>query len=323
MNYFGIINRLTLCLKSGCYICKGQKIPQKTLLLFTGKRLLLHSMSLFITSLNSGSNGNCYYIGNDTDAILVDAGISRKETEKRMNLLGLSMKKVKAIFVSHEHTDHIKGIAGLAERYSLPVFITGKTLSNSSIPLREELTNDIIAHTPVVIGSLVVTAFPKHHDAADPHSFIISCNNITVGVFTDIGIACNQVTNYFSQCHAAFLEANYDEELLENGRYPLFLKNRIRGGEGHLSNLEALKIFTTHRPSFMTHLLLSHLSKDNNDPQLAKQLFEQHAGNVEIIVASRFEQTPVFEIRQTIRGALTSVTVPNAAVIRPTQLSLF
>lgn len=280
-------------------------------------------MSLFITSLNSGSNGNCYYIGNDTDAILVDAGISRKETEKRMNLLGLSMKKVKAIFVSHEHTDHIKGIAGLAERYSLPVFITGKTLSNSSIPLREELTNDIIAHTPVVIGSLVVTAFPKHHDAADPHSFIISCNNITVGVFTDIGIACNQVTNYFSQCHAAFLEANYDEELLENGRYPLFLKNRIRGGEGHLSNLEALKIFTTHRPSFMTHLLLSHLSKDNNDPQLAKQLFEQHAGNVEIIVASRFEQTPVFEIRQTIRGALTSVTVPNAAVIRPTQLSLF
>lgn len=283
----------------------------------------MHSMSLFITSLNSGSNGNCYYIGNDTDAILVDAGISRKETEKRMNLLGLSMKKVKAIFVSHEHTDHIKGIAGLAERYSLPVFITGKTLSNSSIPLREELTNDIIAHTPVVIGSLVVTAFPKHHDAADPHSFIISCNNITVGVFTDIGIACNQVTNYFSQCHAAFLEANYDEELLENGRYPLFLKNRIRGGEGHLSNLEALKIFTTHRPSFMTHLLLSHLSKDNNDPQLAKQLFEQHAGNVEIIVASRFEQTPVFEIRQTIRGALTSVTVPNAAVIRPTQLSLF
>ncbi|MEP7141768.1 MAG: MBL fold metallo-hydrolase [Ferruginibacter sp.] len=279
-------------------------------------------MSLFITSLNSGSNGNCYYIGNETEAILVDAGISCRETEKRMRLLGLAMKKVKAIFISHEHTDHTRGLAGLAEKYILPVYITSHTSQNCSIPVQKALAKELAAYEPVKIGALTVTAFPKHHDAIDPHSFIVTCDDITIGVFTDIGAPCEHVIKYFSLCHAAFLEANYDEVLLEKGRYPQFLKNRIRGGKGHLSNRQALGIFTTHRPAFMTHLLLSHLSRDNNDPLMVQQLFDGHANGIKIIVASRDEQTAVYTIQKPVGELQLPECIPILS-LRPMQLSLF
>ncbi|MEO8771524.1 MAG: MBL fold metallo-hydrolase [Ferruginibacter sp.] len=278
-------------------------------------------MSLFITSLNSGSNGNCYYIGNDNEAVLIDAGISCRETEKRMELLDLSMKKVKAIFISHEHIDHIKGLPVLAQKYNLPVYITDITLRHSRISINQQLPKTFKAYEPVQIGNLFITAFPKHHDAEDPHSFIITCNETTVGVFTDIGSACTHVTSHFKKCHAAFLEANYDEVLLENGQYPIYLKNRIRGGKGHLSNKQALEIFIKHRPPFMTHLLLSHLSKDNNDPGTAKKLFEEYTANTMIIVASRYEQTPVYTILKSCQP-LQEVKKRKAA-FKLMQLSLF
>ncbi len=251
-------------------------------------------MALFIASLNSGSNGNCYYIGSNTEAVLVDVGISCRETEIRMRQLGLSMKTVKAIFVSHEHTDHIKGVSTLANKYKLPIYITGETARG--LRLIRQLSIPFTANEPVNIGGLTIVPFTKHHDAADPHSFIISHEGVTVGVFTDIGNACTQVTRYFKQCHAVFLEANYDEELLEKGGYPVYLKNRIRSDEGHLSNKQALQLFNDHRPGFMTHVLLSHLSKDNNDPQLVKELFTAAANGVEIAIASRYEPTPVYMI---------------------------
>ncbi|QEH42229.1 MBL fold metallo-hydrolase [Chitinophaga sp. XS-30] len=253
-------------------------------------------MSLFITSLNSGSNGNCYYIGNQEEAILVDAGISCRETERRMARLGLTMQKVKAIFVSHEHIDHIRGIPVLSKKYRLPVYITDGTLSYSRMQLQQTLA--FRAFEPVVIGQLKITAFPKHHDASDPHSFLVTCNHTDtrIGVFTDIGIPCDQLTSHFRQCHAAFLETNYDETMLEQGRYPYFLKNRIRGGKGHLSNTQALELFKAHRPPFMSHLLLSHLSKDNNSPELVHEMFAQHANGTEIVVASRFAETPVYKV---------------------------
>ena len=278
-------------------------------------------MALFITSLNSGSNGNCYYVANDTEAVLVDAGISCRETEKRMGLLNLSMNKVKAIFISHEHTDHIKGVESIAEKYSLPVYITNDTARRGRLHFKKQLINYFTGYEPVRIGDLSITAFPKLHDAADPHSFIISGNGITVGIFTDIGACCNHVTTHFSQCHAAFLEANYDEAMLEEGRYPLFLKNRIRGGNGHLSNAQALEIFITHRPSFMTHLLLAHLSKDNNNPQLVQQLFSDHANGIQIMIASREEQTPVFIIRAEDKKM--GIKNCSAILLAPMQLKLF
>ncbi len=258
-------------------------------------------MPLFISSLNSGSNGNCYYIGNHTEAVLVDAGISCKETERRMALLGLTMKMVKAVFISHEHTDHISGLQSIAEKYNLPVFITAATAQRGRLHFKKELLHHFAAYNPVAVGSMMITAFPKFHDAADPHSFIISYNGIKVGVFTDIGSPCIHVTKHFSQCHAAFLESNYDETMLEEGSYPYFLKNRIRGGHGHLSNNQALDIFIKHRPPFMSHLLLGHLSKQNNNPQLVHNLFVANAAGTYISIASREVQTPVYTIRTVAR----------------------
>jgi phosphoribosyl 1,2-cyclic phosphodiesterase len=215
-----------------------------------------------------------------------------------MNQLGLKMETVKAIFISHEHGDHIKGVSVLANKYNIAVYITSATAKNGP-RLISHLTKSFAANQPVTVGSLLITAFAKQHDAIDPHSFIISFNKTTVGVFTDIGIACKEVINYFKQCNAVFLEANYDEQLLENGRYPLHLKNRIRGGHGHLSNRQALELFITYRPPFMTHILLSHLSKENNTAQLVQQIFEKHAGNTSIIIASRNEATKIFTINST------------------------
>ncbi|ACU02967.1 MBL fold metallo-hydrolase [Pedobacter heparinus] len=251
---------------------------------------------LFIASLNSGSNGNCYYVGNEREAILVDVGISCRETEKRMFRLGLSMQKVKAIFISHEHTDHVKGLCTLAAKYNLPVYISPGTLSGCRFNLREELINYLNNNETIQIGSLTVTGFLKIHDASEPYSFVVACGETKVGVFTDIGEACDQLIFHFRQCHAAFLEANYDDALLEKSAYPYFLKKRISGGKGHLSNKKALDLFSSHRPAFMTHLLLAHLSKDNNCPDLALELFRQQANGTEIIVASRYEETQVYTI---------------------------
>lgn len=254
-------------------------------------------MSLFITSLNSGSNGNCYYIGNQEEAVLIDGGISCRETEKRMKRLGLPMRRVKAIFVSHEHSDHISGVARLSRKYQLPVYITKPTLQNGNLMLSESLTRPFLAYEPIRIGNLSIVAFPKFHDAIDPHSFIVSSDTVNVGVFTDIGRTCEHLIKHFKQCHAAFLESNYDEVMLDTGRYPLGLKNRIRDGRGHLSNTQALELFVLHKSPQLSHLFLSHLSKENNSPKLVSDLFSKRADGTEIIIAPRNIQTKLYHIR--------------------------
>ncbi len=275
-------------------------------------------MSLFIASLNSGSNGNCYYIGSSHDAVLIDVGISCRETEKRMKALGLNIKNVRAIFVSHEHGDHIKGVSTLANKYSLPVYITGKTALQGPRLIRH-LSMSFIANETVQTGDLTIIPFRKQHDAADPHSFVIESKGTRIGVFTDIGEVCSEVIRYFGTCHAAFLEANYDEKMLEQGRYPIHLKNRIRGGHGHLSNRQALELFLQHRSPQLSHLLLSHLSKENNSPELAMELFAPHANGTEVLVASRYTHSAVYEI--TSQG---DPYLPDRPVrSKPRQLGLF
>lgn len=253
-------------------------------------------MSLFVASINSGSNGNCYYLGNDQDAILVDAGLSCREIENRMKGLNLRMDLVRAVFISHEHSDHIKGLAVLSRRYKLPVYINEATRKEARLKLDRKLVIDFEHEKSIKIGNLTVTPFSKHHDAIDPYSFTVTYKKINVGVFTDIGTACKDLAKHFRKCHAAFLESNYDEEMLENGNYPFILKRRISGGKGHLSNREALRLFLEHRPAHMTHLFLSHLSKNNNKPELVEQLFNAHAGNVQIVVTSRYAASALYTI---------------------------
>jgi phosphoribosyl 1,2-cyclic phosphodiesterase len=278
-------------------------------------------MPLFISSLNSGSNGNCYYIGNNEDAVLIDAGISCRETERRMKRSGLSFANIKAVFVSHEHVDHITGISVLSKKYQLPVYITRDTLRDSGIIVEPHLVNSFKENKSVTVGTLTITPFRKSHDACDPHSFTISDGQVTIGVFTDIGYSCKQVVGYFNQCHAAFLEANYCEDMLMNGDYPYYLKKRISGDTGHLSNTQALELFLNYRSKQLSHLILAHLSKNNNSPEVVEKLFAAKAGNTKIIVASRYQETEVYRIENS--ASVAAVRPERYQPARPVQLSLW
>jgi phosphoribosyl 1,2-cyclic phosphodiesterase len=207
----------------------------------------------------------------------------------------------------------------------LPVYITPNTYRGTGFSIDEKQVQSFKAFEAVQVGALSITAFPKWHDAADPHSFIVSSMGVTAGVFTDIGEPCKNVISYFRQCHAIFLESNYDETMLANSRYPVYLRNRISGKHGHLSNDQALQLFIKHRPPFMTHIFLSHLSKENNEPAIATALFSQHANGAAIIHAPRHGATAVYEI--VAKGQ--PIAVPIAPPVRKkmvkakTQLSLF
>jgi phosphoribosyl 1,2-cyclic phosphodiesterase len=276
-------------------------------------------MSLSISSLNSGSNGNCYYIGNNTDAIFIDAGITCRETEKRMARLGLDFLKIKAIFISHEHSDHINGILAISRKYKIPVYITEQTLISCKLKISSDLVHYFNTNEAIQIGSLNIFPFLKNHDAADPHSFTITSSGITVGVFTDIGNACKRVIENFKRCHAVFLETNYDEELLEKGHYPYHLKRRIKSDLGHLSNLQALELVLKHKSKFLSQILLSHLSRDNNKPELVLELFQKNIKNIAVSVASRDVETEIFKISQSPHYKVQVKQRP----IQVEQLSLF
>jgi phosphoribosyl 1,2-cyclic phosphodiesterase len=173
----------------------------------------------------------------------------------------------------------------------LPVYITGKTRENSPLEIEKELTCTFRADEPVMIGGLSVLPFTKNHDADDPHSFVIGFKNVNVGVITDLGFACRQTIKHFKTCDAVFLESNYCEMMLKNGSYPLHLKKRISGKKGHLSNDQALELFLRHKPEQLQLLILSHLSQNNNHPEVVRKLFEPHTGNVKLVVASRHKES--------------------------------
>jgi phosphoribosyl 1,2-cyclic phosphodiesterase len=184
--------------------------------------------------------------------------------------------------------------------------------------LYEELMKDFTGQNCINIGSLEVRPFSKLHDAADPYSFTISAGGVTVGVFTDLGRVCSNLVTHFRQCHAALLESNYGEEMLDKGHYPWHLKQRIRGGQGHLSNREALELFVSSRPPQMTHLWLGHLSQNNNDTAIVARTFAPHAGSVDIQVASRYEES----CHAWVRGTESPIAA-HYGVEAPSQLALF
>ena len=229
---------------------------------------------------------------------MIDAGISCRETEKRMNRVGLDIGSVKAIFISHEHNDHIAGLPVLSKKYRLPVYITDNTLQHCRFPIEKELVYSFIQNETVSIGELSIIPFAKSHDAEDPHSFIISGNAVHIGVITDVGYACKHVIKHFRLCDAVFLESNYCEQMLINGSYPVHLKNRISSRKGHLSNDQALELFLKHKPQNLQLLILSHLSQNNNHPEIVSKMFSQHAAGVKIVIASRHQESGLFSIER-------------------------
>ncbi|MBS1557299.1 MAG: MBL fold metallo-hydrolase [Bacteroidetes bacterium] len=253
-------------------------------------------MTLYTASLNSGSNGNCYYIGNNHEAVLIDCGISNREVLRRLKRLALSIEKVKAIFITHEHNDHVIGAAVVSRKHQIPVYISSGTRAHFDFGVDEKFIRTYEPEKEIKFDHLSVICSPKQHDAIDAHNVMVTNGSVRVGVFTDIGKPCRHTIRYFKQCHAAFLESNYDEDMLEKGWYPPALKDRVRGDYGHLSNKQALMLFLDHRPPFMSHLFLSHLSRHNNREEIVQSLFEPYAKEIKIMIASRKKETDLYKI---------------------------
>lgn len=227
---------------------------------------------LSLCVLASGSRGNATYISDGRTAILVDAGLSGKEIQRRMAARGLDPQALDAIVVSHEHADHIQGVGVLSRRFGLTVHINERTHQASRNGLgRLTAVSPFVCGEGFAIGTLAVHPFSISHDAEDPAGFTISSNGIKVGLATDLGVVTSVVRTHLAACDILVLEANHDDRMLIDGPYPWPLKQRIRSRSGHLSNDDAALLLQDLRHDELSHVILAHLSEENNTAQRARE----------------------------------------------------
>lgn len=250
-----------------------------------------------LCALASGSNGNCYYIGNESDAVLVDSGVSAKQIVMRIHDAGLDESKIKGIVISHEHSDHVRGARVLGKRLGVPVWYSSGTYDALKQTDRAEKFELFHPGKALQIGSFRIHSFLKNHDAAEPCSFRIEHDDWHIGVFTDIGVACAQVISNLRKCHALFLETNYDEKMLWEGFYPYILKRRVSSPVGHLSNVQAFELIRDHAGPELLHVFLSHLSGENNRPELAMDCFKPLTDRFNVSLTSRNTFSEVYRLR--------------------------
>lgn len=250
-----------------------------------------------VCALASGSNGNCYYIGTEKEAVLVDAGISRRQVMKRMKEMKLDIAKVKAVFISHEHSDHIRGLRVLSDLQGIDAYLTHATLQKAHKNYHPEITRIFEAGDVIQVGGFRVHSFAKNHDAVDPCSFRIEVEGQNIGVMTDIGEACDKVKAHLYECNIVFLESNYDERLLDEGAYPYYLKERVKSSKGHLSNRQAVELVETFGSDKLNTIILSHISADNNRVEIAMKDFEHLKNKYRILPTSRYAPAKIVEIR--------------------------
>lgn len=251
-------------------------------------------------ALSSGSCGNCFYVKEKDSSVLVDAGISCRQIVERLNSLGENPEKIKGIFISHEHIDHIRGVDVLARNFGIPVFATRGTCNNGFLCSDENLIQEIKDDETIKLGGMEISAFSKSHDASEPVSFNIR-NGKQISIITDIGHACKNVCEAVEDSDFLIIESNHDLEMLENGPYPYFLKSRIRGINGHLSNLHSGLCVLEHGTKKLKNVMLAHLSQVNNTPELAFETFhnlmrERQDLKPKIIVSERENPSQLFRI---------------------------
>jgi phosphoribosyl 1,2-cyclic phosphodiesterase len=221
--------------------------------------------------LGGGSKGNATFVEAGATRILIDAGFSGKEVERRLVAIGIDPASLHAICITHEHLDHIRGAGVLSRRYQLPVLANRATVAAAN-GLLDNLTEAVLFETgtTVTFRDLQLHPFAISHDAADPVGFLCRANGLTLGYCTDTGIASRLIGHRLSGCHGLVLECNHDPEMLANGPYPPALKQRVRGKSGHLANAEAADLLRRLLHDQLRHVVLSHLSETNNTPGLAR-----------------------------------------------------
>lgn len=231
------------------------------------------------SSLGSGSEGNALLVaagsnnagpGTGQTQVLMDCGFGLQDTVRRMARLGVTPEALSGIVVTHEHGDHIGGVARLARKYNLPVWLTHGTLRAQAKAFSGIADiREIDPQLAFVIGDLEIIPYPVPHDAAEPVQFVFSDGARRLGVLTDAGCSTAHIEQTLSGCHALVLECNHDAELLMKGDYPYSLKQRVGGRYGHLNNQEAAGILASLDTSRLQHLIAAHLSRKNNTPELA------------------------------------------------------
>lgn len=227
-----------------------------------------HNLSICI--LASGSRGNAIYVSGGSTSILIDAGLSGIEIERRLNSKGLHPENLDAILVSHEHTDHIQGVGVLSRRFNLPVFISSKTEKAAVSKLGTvRVIKNFECGSTFMINDLSIHPFSISHDAEDPSGFTVNQNGTKIGLATDLGIATSMVKEHLKGCSLLILEANHDEDMLLNGPYPWPIKQRIRSRTGHLSNEASKNLLKEVQHDRLKYVILAHLSETNNTPQKA------------------------------------------------------
>lgn len=226
--------------------------------------------SLSVCILASGSKGNATYISDGTTSLLVDAGLSGLEIERRLTARGICPKTIDALVVSHEHADHIQGVGVLSRRYHIPVYITKKTDRAAANQLGKV---DSIVYfecgTLFSVHTLAVRPFSVSHDAEDTSGFVFYGNGVKVGMATDLGVVTGVVKAHLKGCNGLIIEANHDAAMLMEGPYPWPLKQRIRSRTGHLSNEETRVLLKELVHDRLSHVILAHLSENNNTPEKA------------------------------------------------------
>jgi phosphoribosyl 1,2-cyclic phosphodiesterase len=240
-------------------------------------------MGVTVSMLASGSRGNCAVVASSTTKILVDAGVSCREIFKRMKSLGDDARSLSAILITHEHCDHIHGLATLAKKLRIPIFMTGATHQawaramrnqNGERPQIEKLERFESGHT-FQVGDIAVKPFTIPHDAVDPVGFTFRAEGVKVGIATDLGYIPASVRDHLRGCDVLVMESNHDLEMLRVGPYPWSVKQRVMSRVGHLSNLALADFFSNDYDNSATFVVLAHLSEQNNLPELARREAEK------------------------------------------------
>ncbi|MDR0733901.1 MAG: MBL fold metallo-hydrolase [Dysgonamonadaceae bacterium] len=231
-------------------------------------------MGLKFLSLASGSSGNCYYLGTDEYGILMDAGIGIRSVKKILSANQIKMERIMAVFITHDHTDHIRSVGNLAGKYGIPVYATQRVhagLENKKLDLSRRI---IEKGEPVCIRDFKITAFEVPHDASDCVGYLVDYKRNKWVLATDVGHITNTVGEYIRKANHLVVEANYDREMLRCGKYPEYLKMRISDGNGHLCNSETAEFLAANFGLHLKNIWLCHLSKENNLPELAYKTVE-------------------------------------------------
>lgn len=229
-------------------------------------------MALRTCILGSGSSGNCTFVGSESTHVLIDAGLSAREIERRLEQVGVDPATIQGICVSHEHQDHTAGLRVLHTRYGIPIYANSGTIGGlardeklGAIPWRIFTTG-----MPFALGDLTIEPFSVPHDAYDPVGFVIACAGARVGVVTDMGISTALIRERLRGCQAIVVEANHDEQMLRDAQRPWHLKQRIMGRQGHLSNQSAARMIADIASPTLKQVFLAHLSHECNRPDLAR-----------------------------------------------------